>query len=162
VVAKLDAQPVADVLKSSWEDAPGPPRDSHGADESQPWNPYAVAIGSGLENASVKGGIVGSHKVHAPEETPDPGPQPVKSRFVANIVPGDAVDVGENEAPARRTDEEGRGIDFTAVLHPHQSDGARTIPSLISSLEVQCQESRHVRFSNVSVHICNTNERGRL
>ena len=80
---------------------------------------------------------MGRQKIDPLQHGAETGPQFAEGGLVRHVLPGDAVEIGEDEPPARRFDQAVGALDDLVVFHPHQSQGAGTVPGIIGGFKVQ-------------------------
>lgn len=76
-------------------------------------------------------------------EIPQLGPHLSKCGAVSNIVPGQTVDVGENELLPWWPYQLMIGFGDTAILDERNADGASAVTPIVGSFEIDCGESTH-------------------
>ena len=68
-------------------------------------------------------------------------PMPDERRLRSHIAPGDPVDVGEEEGPSRRPDQDRELVNDLSPCHFDHGQGARTVPAIIRGLEIKRHEA---------------------
>jgi hypothetical protein len=75
-------------------------------------------------------------EIEALELQPEMGPQFSKRWSASDIVPGDAVQVREDEISSRRANQVMNTSDNAVPLDPNDGHGARAVTSIVRGLEV--------------------------
>ena len=84
---------------------------------------------------------MGGQELNAAEPGVELGPELGEGGSVAHHVPGDAVNVGEDEPGARRTDQAGNAVDDADVFDLAQGDGAGAVTTVIGGFEIDGGEA---------------------
>lgn len=111
-----------------------------GADEGEVRHGEPCMNAAGIEHASVAGGVVGGEEVGAVEKGGQVGPDLGEGRLTGDILPSNAVDIGEVEVGAGRLDEARLPCDDLKVLDAHEGDGACAGSLEAGGLEVDGDE----------------------
>ena len=70
------------------------------------------------------------------------GPDLAKGRSLPDVLPGEAVDLREHDARARRADQPGGASDDVIAFDAHEPEGARAVAAVVGGLEVERDEAR--------------------
>lgn len=144
-------QPSAYIWELRRIDAPGGSCEADRAFESAGRRLDASAFAAGLQNGAVETCVVRREKLDALELQPEFGPQFAKRRRSSDIVPGDPVQIREDEGPSGRANHVVNTPDNARTLDPHDGDSARAVTFVVRRLEVDGSKDRlfHATLSSV-------------
>ena len=104
----------------------------------------ACQLAAGFEHPPIEGCIMGCQIVGIRQENREFLPDLSECWLVPDIVPADAVEVGEDEAASGRPDEAVTDLASSPIYDSCQAYGARAIGMLIGCLEVNRNDFHQV------------------
>ncbi len=83
---------------------------------------------------------MGRDKVNVLEERLNPGPELLKGRLPGNIIPFEAVNVGEVNFTARRSNQKVLALDNPLPVNFYETNRTGAIRFIVSGFKINCQE----------------------
>jgi len=137
---QLDAEMPADIGQFRRKKLPGLSREIDRAEVIELGRGDPVERAAFHQHFAIEAHVVGRDEIHAFETGPDLRPELPESRGMLDVLPAQAVNVGEDELAGWRPDQVDRLVPDLPVFHADQTDGARAVAGVVGRFEVECEE----------------------
>lgn len=143
MVIQRNAQLEAHVRELSRIDVENLPRDLHRALKASARRLDPVSVAAGLQDLAIKGDVVRHDVIEALKEGRDFRPELTKGGRLRYVLPGQSMNVREDDVFARRANQFDDFLGNDAVLDTHEPNGKSTVRQLVAGLKVNREELAH-------------------
>ena len=143
MMVQRNSQMFADDRKSCRPQFPRVARHADRAAKLVPWQMDAGMFAARAQHPGIERCVVRDQEVRPVQQAPQFGPKFAKGRAVADIVPGQSMDVRENEPLSRWPDEPMVPFHNSIILDMHDTDRASAVGMVVCRFEINCCEICH-------------------